>query len=272
MQSDESDVQFIVWKGHNYSVVASSLMFCKILYDYVVLITKLPLITGDIIHRIIELLHLYNTKTYALVLRQGARNLGHISKINAKHLAVACHCLSFKLQIIPSLKTRLLHLITPNNRKNESSDAFVDEFDSVKDNYSEHLNEILAKFPVMMKDRANQCFANFWDDFTQKKSTKIYDTLGRATALLSKALADYIPEEDVNNIFKAIYAAYTTVIKETLTIQRPTSQTDKIRLCNEILAFKNYLEKNVSATVGFDDHLFRFAQSQPVEDSLFNLY
>lgn len=85
-QEEEEDVDVIEYHGKKYSIVNSILMFSKLLCDYIFLQRKLPLLTVEIIQRVIEIFQLFNTRTHVLVLKQGARQVGSLEKINVKHL------------------------------------------------------------------------------------------------------------------------------------------------------------------------------------------
>lgn len=78
---------YISYLGNKYYVVQTLMMFAKLLWDYVGLISSLgPWIRRDIVDRIVSLFLLFNSDTYHLVMRQGNRQRANSEKINVKHL------------------------------------------------------------------------------------------------------------------------------------------------------------------------------------------
>ncbi|XP_047306363.1 vacuolar protein sorting-associated protein 54, chloroplastic-like isoform X2 [Impatiens glandulifera] len=89
------------FKGLNYHLVNSVLILLKTLSEYVDMNNCLPALSSEVVHRAVEILKFFNTRTCQLVLGAGAMQVSGLKSINSKHLALASQAISFIHAVIP---------------------------------------------------------------------------------------------------------------------------------------------------------------------------
>ena len=77
---------FLMIKGHYYFVVGFMLLFIKASHDYINVAKNVPSISTDVLHRLLELLKLVNSKTCQMILGAGAIKSAGLKNITAKHI------------------------------------------------------------------------------------------------------------------------------------------------------------------------------------------
>lgn len=82
----------IVVRGQEFAAVQSSLMLLKILTDYLDVAEQLPAMATEVVHRVAEILKLFNSRSCQLVLGAGAMQVGDrckVLRLTMKGLGVA---------------------------------------------------------------------------------------------------------------------------------------------------------------------------------------
>ncbi|XP_078166620.1 VPS54 isoform X2 [Carex rostrata] len=121
-----STPQSIVHGGVSYHMVNCGLILLKMLSEYVDISKSLPTLSSEVVHRVVEILKLFNTRTCQLVLGAGAMQVSGLKSITSKHLALASQIISFIFAIIPDVR-RVLFMKIPEARK----PILTSEFDRV---------------------------------------------------------------------------------------------------------------------------------------------
>nr|XP_029117240.1 vacuolar protein sorting-associated protein 54, chloroplastic [Elaeis guineensis] len=102
--------------GVGYHMVNCGLILLKMLSEYVDISKCLPALSSEVVHRVVEILKFFNTRTCQLVLGAGAMQVSGLKSITSKHLALASQIITFIYAIIPDIR-RVLFLKIPEARK-----------------------------------------------------------------------------------------------------------------------------------------------------------
>ncbi|CAL5346512.1 unnamed protein product [Camellia sinensis] len=87
--------------GVHYHMVNCGLILLKMLSEYIDINNNLPALSSEVVHRVVEILKFFNTRTCQLVLGTGALQVAGLKSITSKHLALASQVISFMDGIIP---------------------------------------------------------------------------------------------------------------------------------------------------------------------------
>ncbi|CAL5410407.1 unnamed protein product [Camellia sinensis] len=88
----------------------------KMLSEYIDINNNLPALSSEVVHRVVEILKFFNTRTCQLVLGTGALQVAGLKSITSKHLALASQVISFMDGIIPEIR-RILFMKVPETQK-----------------------------------------------------------------------------------------------------------------------------------------------------------
>ncbi|XP_038882117.1 vacuolar protein sorting-associated protein 54, chloroplastic isoform X3 [Benincasa hispida] len=101
----KSSSQTLLHKGVGYHMVNCGLILLKMLSEYIDMNDSLPALSSEVVHRVVEILKFFNTRTCQLVLGAGAMQVSGLKSITSKHLALASQVISFTFAIIPGLQS-----------------------------------------------------------------------------------------------------------------------------------------------------------------------
>ncbi|KAF5196374.1 Vacuolar protein sorting-associated protein 54 protein, partial [Thalictrum thalictroides] len=138
----------IMYRDVGYRMANCGLLLLKMLSDYIDMNHFLPALSSELVHRVVEILKFFNTRTCQLVLGAGAMQVSGLKSITAKHLALASQVISFVYAIIPDVK-HILFVRVPESRKT----LLVMEIDRVAQDYKVHRDEIHTKLVQIMRER-----------------------------------------------------------------------------------------------------------------------
>ncbi|XP_049384614.1 vacuolar protein sorting-associated protein 54, chloroplastic-like isoform X2 [Solanum stenotomum] len=144
----KSSTRLLFFRGVGYHMVNCGLILVKMLSECIEMNNSLPGLSSEVVHRVVEILKLFNTRTCQLVLGAGAMQVSGLKSITSKHLALASQVISFTYTIIPELK-RILLLKVPETRKG----LLILEVDRVAQDYKVHRDEIHSKLVQIMRER-----------------------------------------------------------------------------------------------------------------------
>jgi len=132
----------------NFHMVNSGLMLLNMIVEYIDLARRIPLLSTEVVHRVAELLKLFNSRTCQLVLGAGAMQVSGLKSITAKHLALANQSLTLILALLPSIKL-VLGAMLPEQRHL----LLLCELDRIGQDYRLHRDEIHSKLIAIMQER-----------------------------------------------------------------------------------------------------------------------
>ena len=129
-----------------FPVVRSVLVALRLISHYVELSSHLPALTLDTLHRLLELLTLFNSRTCQLVLGAGAMHLAGLKSITATHLALSSQSIALLASQIPRLEAVFAARLQPKHR------LFLQGFERVRKDCDEHCEQIREKLTNIMRD------------------------------------------------------------------------------------------------------------------------
>ncbi|XP_047971515.1 vacuolar protein sorting-associated protein 54, chloroplastic [Salvia hispanica] len=200
----KSALRMLYFKGVAYHMVNCGLYLVKMMSEYVDMNSFLPTLSAEVVHRVAELLKLFNSRTAHLVLGANALQVSGLRSITARHLAMASQVISFTYAIIPEIR-RILLLKVPETYKV----LLQSEIDRVAADYKNHRDEIYSKLVQIMRERllfhlrSLPQIVEGWNrsEGTELQPSQFAQSLTKEVAYLLRTLTKHLHEEDVQAIF-----------------------------------------------------------------------
>ncbi|PWN92856.1 hypothetical protein FA10DRAFT_263598 [Acaromyces ingoldii] len=216
-------------EGKQYFVVGASLQVLKLLSEYLRVVINLPLLTTEVMGRVVEFLKQFNSRTCQVVLGAGAMRSAGLKNITAKHLALASQSLSIMISLIPYVRETVRRHLSPKQA------VMLTEFDKLRRDYQEHQYEIHSKLMAIMSDRLTvHCRALSNIDFNTPlppssatddgEPLKPIADLVKETATLHKVLCKYLQSSVVELVIGQVLQSID---------QRIASEFEKIEASKE---------------------------------------
>ncbi|KAL5566766.1 hypothetical protein UlMin_029930 [Ulmus minor] len=209
--------QTLLYKDVGYHMVNCGLILLKMLSEYVDMNSFLPALSSEVVHRVVEILKFFNTRTCQLVLGAGAMQVSGLKSITSKHLALASQVISFIYAIIPEIR-RILFLKVPDARK-----AMLSlEIDRVAQDYKVHRDEIHTKLVQIMRERLLVHLRNLpqivesWNrsDDADPHPSQFARSLTKEVGFLQRVLSRTLHDVDVQAIFRQVVIIFHSQISE----------------------------------------------------------
>ncbi|CAE6476390.1 unnamed protein product [Rhizoctonia solani] len=228
----------IVVEDQQFYVVGATLQAMRLIIDYLSIIANLPLLTIDVMPKIIEFLKAFNSRTCQVVLGAGALRSAGLKNITARHLALASQSLTVMVTLIPYVRETFRRHLSPKQA------VMLIEFDKLKRDFQEHQNEIYTKLISIMGDRLAEID---WTASNSKPPPNTYmEVLVKETATLHKVLTRYLSAHASELIMSQVFAAINHRLSEEYGKIDLPSQEAKDRLLEDA----RYLHGRLSALPG----------------------
>ncbi|XP_049384613.1 vacuolar protein sorting-associated protein 54, chloroplastic-like isoform X1 [Solanum stenotomum] len=213
----KSSTRLLFFRGVGYHMVNCGLILVKMLSECIEMNNSLPGLSSEVVHRVVEILKLFNTRTCQLVLGAGAMQVSGLKSITSKHLALASQVISFTYTIIPELK-RILLLKVPETRKG----LLILEVDRVAQDYKVHRDEIHSKLVQIMRERllvhlrGLPQIVESWNrpENTDTQPSQFARSITKEVGLLQRVLSRTLHELDVQAIFRQVVIIFHSQISE----------------------------------------------------------
>ncbi|XP_015066516.1 vacuolar protein sorting-associated protein 54, chloroplastic-like [Solanum pennellii] len=213
----KSSARLLFFRGVGYHMVNCGLILVKMLSECIEMNNSLPGLSSEVVHRVVEILKLFNTRTCQLVLGAGAMQVSGLKSITSKHLALASQVISFTYTIIPELK-RILFLKVPETRKA----LLILEVDRVAQDYKVHRDEIHSKLVQIMRERllvhlrGLPQIVESWNrpENTDTQPSQFARSITKEVGLLQRVLSRTLHELDVQAIFRQVVIIFHSQISE----------------------------------------------------------
>ncbi|KAL8161855.1 hypothetical protein V2J09_013344 [Rumex salicifolius] len=187
------------------------------LSEYIDMNNSLPALSSEVIHRVVEILKFFNTRTCQLVLGAGAMQVSGLKSITSKHLALASQVISFTYAIIPDIR-QTLFLKVPETRKL----LLMSEIDRVAQDYKIHRDEIHTKLVQIMRERllfhlrGLPQIVEGWNrsEDNDTQPSQFARSLTKEVGFLQRVLSRTLHEADVQAIFRQVVIIFHTQISE----------------------------------------------------------
>ncbi|KAI5080569.1 hypothetical protein GOP47_0003752 [Adiantum capillus-veneris] len=234
---DKPNARTLQIRGVKYHMVNSGLILVKLTSEYLEIVNALPSLASEIVHRVSELLKLFNGRTCQLVLGAGAMQVSGLKSITAKHLALASQNIGFFCALIPDLK-RLLAVHIPDTRKM----LLFTEIDHVAQDYKVHKDEIHLKLVQIMKERLMAHLRTLpqivetWIklDDSDTQPSQFARALTKEVGVLHRVLSPILLEADVCFIFTRVVSLFHSMLTESFSKLDLSSSPVKQRLYFDI--------------------------------------
>ncbi|KAL2971218.1 hypothetical protein AAZX31_15G182900 [Glycine max] len=220
----KSTSQALYYKGVGYHMVNCGLILLKMLSEYIDMNNLLPTLSSEVVHRIVEILKFFNTRTCQLVLGAGAMQVSGLKSITSKHLAL------------------ILFLKVPETRKT----LLLSEIDRVAQDYKVHRDEIHSKLVQIMRERllvhlrGLPQIVESWNrpEDADPQPSQFARSLTKEVGYLQRVLSRTLNEDDVQAIFSQVVVIFHSQISEAFSrfdISTPQAQNRLYRDVKHIL-------------------------------------
>lgn len=236
IDENAENMKDIYFDGERYLLVNSSLLFTKMVYDYILILEEIPEIHADIISKISDLFNTFHTKTYSLILGRRAVKISTLKSISATHMALTWQSLTLMISIIPKIRERIIKL-------DDNSNINFTELDNVLREFILHREEVISKIVTLMSDRLDSLFKNYKVEELSTEPSKPFVQLAEKTKVLHKILKATIHQQHFNIIFKQIILLYNnklTNIFSNVTIKSPK---EKQKMLQDVYYFLGKLRE-----------------------------
>ncbi|KAM1095897.1 hypothetical protein ACFXTH_010651 [Malus domestica] len=247
----KSTSQSLFYKGVGFHMVNCGLILMKMLSEYIDMNNFFPTLSSEVVHRIVEILKFFNTRTCQLVLGAGAMQVSGLKSITSKHLALASQVISFTYAIIPEFyfDHRVITLFIPFlqeirqilfQKVPETRKALLlSEIDRVAQDYKVHRDEIHTKLVQIMRERllvhlrGLPQIVESWNrpEEADPQPSQFARSLTKEVGYLQRVLTRTLHEVDVQAIFRQVILVFHSQISEAfsrLEISTPQAK-DRLR-------------------------------------------
>ncbi|PKA62741.1 hypothetical protein AXF42_Ash018949 [Apostasia shenzhenica] len=254
-ESGKSASHTLVYGGVGYHMVNCGLILLKMLSEYVDISKCLPSLASEVVHRVAEILKLFNTRTCQLVLGAGAMQVSGLKSITSKHLALASQIISFIYVIIPDIQ-KVLFLKIPEGRKS----LLLSEIERVAQDYKVHRDEIHSKLVQIMRERLLTNLRKLpqvvetWNapEDSDQQPSQFAKAVTKEVTYLHRILSQTLLEDDVQAIFRQVVQIFHSHISETFSKLVVTTPQAKNRLFRDIQAILECIRKLPSDDLTID--------------------
>ncbi|KAJ0081027.1 hypothetical protein Patl1_11581 [Pistacia atlantica] len=252
----KSASQTLTYGGVGYHMVNCGLILVKMLSEYIDMNNYLPALSSEVVHRVVEILKFFNTRTCQLVLGAGAMQVSGLKSITSKHLALASQVISFTYAIIPAIR-QILFLKVPETRKA----LLLSEIDRVAQDYKVHRDEIHTKLVQIMRERllvhlrGLPQIVESWNrpEEADSQPSQFARSLTKEVGYLQRVLSRTLHEVDVQAIFRQVVVIFHSQISESflrLEINTPQAKGRLHRDIKHILGCIRSLPSDISSDSG----------------------
>ncbi|CAI0393656.1 unnamed protein product [Linum tenue] len=229
--------QKLFYGGVGYHMVNCGLIMVKMLSEYIDMNNYLPALSSEVVHRVVEILKFFNTRTCQLVLGAGAMQVSGLKSITSKHLALASQVISFTYAIIPEIR-QVLFLKVPETRKA----LLVSEIDRVAQDYKVHRDEIHTKLVQIMRERLFVHLRGLpqivegWNrpEDADPQPSQFARSLTKEVGYLQRVLSRTLHESDVKAIFRQVVEIFHSQISEAFSRVEISTPQAKDRLHRDV--------------------------------------
>ncbi|KAL6542668.1 hypothetical protein OROHE_010188 [Orobanche hederae] len=229
----KSALRMLYFRGVGYHI---GLYLVKMMSEYVDMSNYLPTLSAEVVHRVAEIMKLFNSRTAHLVLGANALQVSGLRSITARHLAMASQVISFTYAIIPEIRRTLLFKVPETYRG-----LLQSEIDRVATDYKNHRDEIHSKLVQIMRERLlvhlrslPQIFEG-WNrsEDSDLQPSQFARSLTKEVGYLLRTLTKHLLEEDVRAIFGQVVIILHSQINDAFSrLELTTPQAKRSLRCD----------------------------------------
>ncbi|CBY17849.1 unnamed protein product [Oikopleura dioica] len=132
--------------GDKFVVIGCSLLMIKMIKEYLGCLNQLP--SSTLLHKLADLLFLFNSRCCQLVLGGGATATLGLRSITTKHLAITARSLQLVLRVIPSVRGAASSVLSDDN----TTQVALRQLNKVESDFQTHIQELWGKISAIMDD------------------------------------------------------------------------------------------------------------------------
>lgn len=187
---------YLVVNNENFAVSGTALMLLKMVIDYCQCAQELPILAAELSKQLVDLLKVFNCRTFELVLKAGALKVVGLKTITTRHLALTSRCLHLILYFVPYVKNHFQSLIQGKQEKLDK------HFDQVTKIYSEHISQISQKLETIICDMLEVQLKK-WEVKAPVPSPS-FNTISKQLNRVHELVHSVLPPEELKNIFSRV--------------------------------------------------------------------
>lgn len=205
--SNERDVCLVV-QGEKFLVVNSVVLLVTAMFEYWKTSADLPIISGDLVVRVVDLLKHFNSRTKKLVLQGDAKQVSGLKSVTSRTLINSARALELVLTLLPLVKFHFESILSDSQKK------LVKQFADVSAQFREHVDLIHEKI-VSSSSEFISAKVSKWEAKPPVPSPQ-FVALIQHLSLLDANLQDSLPPDQLAMLFGRIDAAFKQSLRDQL--------------------------------------------------------
>ncbi|XP_041987397.1 vacuolar protein sorting-associated protein 54 [Aricia agestis] len=205
-ESGKPDSKFLIINKETYAVVATVQLLIKILLEYCDATKQSPDIVQYLVHCMLELIRLFNSRCCQLVLGAGAIQSAGLKTISTSNLALVSRSLQVILWLLPLIITHL--------EKLHSKELSLNGFKSIESDIAGHKKEIESKICKIVSGMLSSQLDG-WDAKPPVPS-QTFRNISKHLVKLHEALIDILPPDQIRRIYIAVHDSFKEKLREQL--------------------------------------------------------
>ncbi|XP_050673823.1 vacuolar protein sorting-associated protein 54 [Leptidea sinapis] len=202
----KTDAKYLVINKETYAVVATVQLLIKILLEYCDAMKRSPDIVQYLVHCMLELIRLFNSRCCQLVLGAGAIQSAGLKTISTSNLALVSRSLQVILWILPFIIKLLEEL--------QSKELLLNGFQSILNDIAGHKQEIENKISVIVSNMLCSQLGG-WDAKPPVPS-QTFRNISKHLVKLHEALTDILPVGQIKKIYMKVHENFKDKLREQL--------------------------------------------------------
>ncbi|XP_013187838.1 vacuolar protein sorting-associated protein 54 [Amyelois transitella] len=204
--SRKSEGKYLVINKENFSVVATVQLLIRILLEYCDATRQSPVIVQYLVHCMLELIRLFNSRCCQLVLGAGAIQSAGLKTISTSNLALVSRSLQVILWLLPLIKQLL--------EKLHAQELSLNGFSNIESDIVSHKQEIENKICLIVSNMLISQLTG-WDAKPPVPS-QTFRNISKHLVKLHEALIDILPIEQIRTIYKRVHDNFKDKLREQL--------------------------------------------------------
>ncbi|CAK1601072.1 unnamed protein product [Parnassius mnemosyne] len=205
-ESGGPDGKYLVINKENYAVVATVQLLIKILLEYCDATKQSPDIVQYLVHCMLELIRLFNSRCCQLVLGAGAIQSAGLKTISTSNLALVSRSLQVVLWLLPLILDLLVKL--------HSKELLLNGFSSIENDLISHKQEIENKICIIVSNMLSSQLSG-WEAKPPVPS-QTFRNISKHLVKLHEALIDILPIEQIRSIYIKVHDNFKDKLREQL--------------------------------------------------------
>ncbi|XP_050347253.1 vacuolar protein sorting-associated protein 54 [Nymphalis io] len=205
-ESGKPDGKYLIINKENYAVVSTVQLLIKILLEYCDATKQSPDIVQYMVHCMLELIRMFNSRCCQLVLGAGAIQSAGLKTISTSNLALVSRSLQVILWLLP--------LIIKLLEKMHSKEVSLNGFTSLESDIAGHKKEIESKICIIVSNMLGSQLGS-WEAKPPVPS-QTFRNISKHLVKLHEALIDILPLEQISNIYMKVHDNFKDKLREQL--------------------------------------------------------